>query len=104
MVHKSEIFKIITKICKRYKLINNKKIKIVLDPVMFAKGGHRLLELEAIEALKKFIKDVNPILTPNIPEAELLSEQKILNLKQMKIACKKIHKMQPEAIILKGDI
>tara|TARA_B100000131_G_C18048495_1_gene585390 strand:- start:329 stop:1153 length:825 start_codon:yes stop_codon:yes gene_type:complete len=102
MVHKSEIFKIITKICKRYKLINNKKIKIVLDPVMFAKGGHRLLELEAIEALKKFIKDVNPILTPNIPEAELLSEQKILNLKQMKIACKKIHKMQPEAIILKG--
>ena len=55
LVHKSEIFKIITKICKRYKLINNKKIKIVLDPVMFAKGGHRLLELEAIEALKKFI-------------------------------------------------
>ena len=102
MVHKAEIFNIIKKVFDRYKIINNKKIKIVLDPVMFAKGGQQLLEPEAIKSLIKFIRDVNPILTPNIPEAELLSEQKIFNLNEMKIACEKINTLQPEAIVLKG--
>ena len=102
MVHKAEIFNIIAKVFDRYKIINNKKIKIVLDPEMFAKGGQQLLEPEAIKSLIKFIRDVNPILTPNIPEAELLSEQKIFNLNEMKIACEKINTLQPEAIVLKG--
>ena len=102
MVHKAEIFNIIAKVFDRYKIINNKKIKIVLDPVMFAKGGQQLLEPEAIKSLIKFIRDVNPILTPNIPEAELLSAQKIFNLNEMKIACEKINTLQPEAIVLKG--
>ncbi len=102
MVHKAEIFKIIHNTLKKFKIINNKSIKIVLDPVMFAKGGYPLLENDAIEELKKFIIDLNPIITPNIPEAELLSDQKIENLNEMKIACKKINMLRPEAIILKG--
>ena len=102
MVHKGQIFDIIFDLLKNYNLIKNKKIKIVLDPVMFAKGGHPLLEYEAIESLKKFIKKSNPVLTPNIPDAELLSERKISNKKDMLDAGKKLMEMGTNSLVIKG--
>ncbi len=102
MVHKAEIFKIIFNALKKYSLINHKKIKIVLDPVMFSKGGQALLEKEAISSLIEFVNKTRPILTPNIPEAELLSRRKINNKKEMIEASKVLLKMGINSLVLKG--
>ena len=67
--------KVIIAILKSLKKIKIKKI--VLDPVMVAKGGARLINKKAIKVLKeKLIKKVS-LITPNIPEAEILANQKI---------------------------
>ena len=102
MVHKAEIFDAIYDSFVKFDIINNKKIKIVFDPVMFAKGGYPLLESDAILALKKFVRKCNPIITPNIPETELLSKTKVKNEKDMIFSGEKILKMGAEAVILKG--
>ena len=102
MVNKAEIFKIIFNVLKKYNLIRHKKIKIVLDPVMFSKGGQPLLEKEAISSLIEFIKKTSPILTPNIPEAELLSNRKISNKNEMIEASNIILKMGINSLVLKG--
>ena len=102
MVHKAEIFDIIFNVLQKFNLINNNEVKIVLDPVMFAKGGHPLLEKEAVDSLKQFIKKTKPILTPNIPEAEILSQKKINSKNDMIKSGKTIMKMGVENLILKG--
>ena len=78
------------------------KIKIVLDPVMFAKGGEPLLEKEAILSLKEFIKKTCPILTPNIPEAEILTRVKIKTIEDMIQAANILLKFGVKNVLLKG--
>ena len=63
---------------------------------------HKLLEFEAIDALKDLISKSKPILTPNIPEAEILTGIKIKNLTDMEKAGKEIIKLGASAVILKG--
>jgi hydroxymethylpyrimidine kinase/phosphomethylpyrimidine kinase len=65
-------------------------IPFVLDPVMFAKGGHPLLEVSATETLIKKLLPLARIITPNIPEAEHLSGMAIRSLEDMKRAAEKI--------------
>ena len=90
MMHNAELINGVSETLDKNKIIDDKKIKIILDPVMVAKGGHRLLKNDAVNALKHFINSANPILTPNIPEAEILTGMKIDNFKDMKIAGEKI--------------
>ena len=101
MVNKGEIFDLIFEVLNKYK-ISKKGIPIILDPVMFAKGGFPLLENQAISALKEFIDKVGCILTPNIPEAESLSGLKILNKNDMIKAIKIININGTSKILLKG--
>ena len=89
-MHNSELIDGVYEALKLNEIINHKKIKIILDPVMVAKGGHRLLKEDAVNSLKNFIKKTNPVLTPNIPEAEILTGMKINNLADMKTAGEKI--------------
>ena len=73
--------KVIRSVLKALDLIKIKKI--ILDPVMVAKGGAKLIDNKAIQLLKlKLIKKVS-LITPNIPEAEILTTTKILNNKDM---------------------
>ena len=102
MMHNSDLINGIYETLKNNKIIGNKKISIVLDPVMVAKGGHRLLKEDAVNSLKNFIKNTNPILTPNIPEAEILTDIKINNLTDMKTAAKKIINLGASFVVLKG--
>ena len=102
MLHNEDLINGVYEALKQNGVIENKKIKIVLDPVMVAKGGHRLLREDAENSLRSFIKNTNPILTPNIPEAEILTEMKINNLADMKIAGKKIIDLGAKFVILKG--
>ena len=102
MMHNTELINGVYEALKLNKIIGNKKISIVLDPVMVAKGGHRLLKEDAVNSLKTFIKNTNPVLTPNIPEAEILTDNKINNLADMKIAAKKIINLGANFVVLKG--
>ena len=76
--------------------------KIVLDPVMVAKGGTRLIDKKSVKILReKFIKKVT-LITPNIPEAEILTNQKITSKEDMINAGKKLLKFGAKNVLIKG--
>jgi len=102
MMHNAELIMGIYETFENQNVIKNKSTKIILDPVMVAKGGHRLLKIDAIDALKIFIKKFKPILTPNIPEAEILTDTKIQNISDMEKAGNLILKLGASHVILKG--
>jgi len=85
------------------KSLNKIKIKkIILDPVMVAKGGTKLIDQKSIQILKnKLIKKVS-LITPNIPEAEILSNTKILTTEDMILAAKKLLNIGAKNILIKG--
>ena len=102
MMHNSELIMGIYEALENENVIKNQITKIILDPVMVAKGGHKLLKTDAIDALKLFIKKSYPILTPNIPEAEILTDIKIKNISDMEKAGKLILKLGASNVIIKG--
>jgi hydroxymethylpyrimidine/phosphomethylpyrimidine kinase len=76
--------------------------KIVLDPVMIAKGGAKLIDNEAIKLLKsELIKKVS-LITPNIPEAEILTNIKIKTKEDMIFAAKKLVRLGAKNVLIKG--
>ena len=74
MVSSKDIIKVISQKLKEYDAYN-----IVVDPVMVATSGSKLLKDEAIEYLEKELFPLADLLTPNIPEGEILSRIKIAN-------------------------
>jgi hydroxymethylpyrimidine/phosphomethylpyrimidine kinase len=85
----------------REQLIKYNAKNVVVDPVMVSKSGYFLLKPEAVEELKKLIS-VADIVTPNIPEAEVLSDMKIQNEDDMKLAAKKISELGVKSVLVKG--
>jgi hydroxymethylpyrimidine/phosphomethylpyrimidine kinase len=75
---------------------------IVVDPVMVAKGGDRLLKEDAIETLRTKLLPLATIITPNIPEAETLTGIEISNLEDSSNAAKMIVNMGAASVIVKG--
>lgn len=65
----------------------------VIDPVMVAKGGHALMKPEALEALKTEVIPLAYVLTPNIPEAETITEMSIESQEDVQEAAKKIYSL-----------
>ena len=97
MLHSSKIISIVIKSLNK---INSKKI--ILDPVMIAKGGAKLINDTAIRVLKnKFIEKAY-LITPNIPEAEILTKKKIDNLNDMVEAANILIKFGAKNVLLKG--
>jgi hydroxymethylpyrimidine/phosphomethylpyrimidine kinase len=78
------------------------KIPLVLDPVMFAKGGAALLQPKALETLKARLIPLAAVVTPNIPEAEYLSGMKIASAGDMKKAAHLILALGCKAVLIKG--
>jgi hydroxymethylpyrimidine kinase/phosphomethylpyrimidine kinase len=76
--------------------------KIILDPVMVAKGGTKLINSTAISFIKKNLIKKALLITPNIPEAEILSGKKIKSTKDMIIAGKKLIKLGAKNVLIKG--
>ena len=97
MLHNTGIIKSVYKILKKYKLKN-----IVLDPVMIAKGGTKLVNNNSIRHLKRLLLPLCTLVTPNIPEAEVLTGHLILSKADMISAAKKILNMGPKNVLLKG--
>lgn len=77
-------------------------IQLVVDPVMIAKGGASLLQEEAIEALRTKLVPLATVITPNIPEAEVLAEMTIKTEDDLHEAADRILKLGAEHVIIKG--
>jgi hydroxymethylpyrimidine/phosphomethylpyrimidine kinase len=77
-------------------------VPLVLDPVMVAKGGAPLIQTEAIETLKRRLAPRAAILTPNLPEAEILCGRKIEDLAAMREAARALLDLGCRAVLLKG--
>lgn len=78
------------------------EIPVVLDPVMVAKSGDRLLQEDAIEALKTHLLPKASLITPNLPEAEVLTGLTIGDEAAMQKALPALLQTGPEAVLLKG--
>jgi hydroxymethylpyrimidine/phosphomethylpyrimidine kinase len=77
-------------------------IPVVVDPVMVAKGGARLIDPAAVEALKRLLIARAAIVTPNLPEAEILCGTAIGNLAQMRAAGEILLALGCRAALVKG--
>ncbi len=75
---------------------------IVIDPVMYAKNGDPLMEREAISLLTDMVIPLADVLTPNIPEAEQITGDRILSVRDMEEAARKIRELGCKAVIVKG--
>jgi hydroxymethylpyrimidine/phosphomethylpyrimidine kinase len=75
---------------------------VVLDPVMIAKGGDRLLEHDAVEAIRTTLLPLADIVTPNVPEAEVLADMAIRAAADMREAAERILRMGPRVVLIKG--
>ena len=84
------------------RLQHYKAENIVVDPVMVATSGSRLLEEDAVDTLKKELLPIATVITPNIPEAEILCGMEIHTEEDMVAAAKAIYEDLGCAVLLKG--
>ena len=76
---------------------------VVLDPVMVAKSGHHLLDPEAVEAVRDLLVPLATVITPNLPEAEVLLEiGPDWTLEEMRARVVDLHALGPNWVLLKG--
>ncbi len=79
-----------------------KGVPLVVDPVMYAKGGHALLQPEAVATLKRRLLVLARLITPNLPEAEALSGMRIRTLADQRHAAQTMVTLGCQAVLLKG--
>ncbi len=97
MLHSKQV------INKVHKLLNQLKIKkVILDPVMIAKGGAKLISDPAIKLMKKKLLKKVSLITPNIPEAEILTGVKINSKEDMILAANELIKFGVSNVLIKG--
>jgi hydroxymethylpyrimidine/phosphomethylpyrimidine kinase len=97
MLSNSEVVRAVCQKVRKYRIS-----KIVVDPVIIAKNGARLLSPEAEEILKQELLPLAQVITPNLPESEALTRFKIRTLKGMREAAVQIHKMGAKNVLIKG--
>jgi len=83
-------------------LLRHRPAHIVLDPVMVATSGARLLEPTALDALRTCLLPLASVITPNLPEAELLLGRPITDRAAMRAALLDLHELGARAVLLKG--
>jgi hydroxymethylpyrimidine/phosphomethylpyrimidine kinase len=75
---------------------------LVVDPVMIAKGGERLLRDDAIATIRTELLVRAEVVTPNVPEAEVLSDSSIGSVADMQAAARRIRGLGPGVVVVKG--
>jgi hydroxymethylpyrimidine/phosphomethylpyrimidine kinase len=75
---------------------------LVVDPVMVAKGGARLLRESAVEALRTRLLPLAAVLTPNLPEVEVLLGRRVTTLDERRQAARDLLALGPRAVVVKG--
>ena len=97
MLHSSEV---ILSVIRALKKVKTKKI--ILDPVMVAKGGFKLINEKAIETLRKKLIVKAHLITPNIPEAEILTNTRISSAEDMMHAAEILIRLGAKNVLIKG--
>ena len=97
MLHSSGVINSVIKALEKVKIS-----KIILDPVMIAKGGTKLIDGKAIKIIKKKLIKKSSLVTPNIPEAEILTKTKISCLEDMIKAANIIRDYGVKNVLVKG--
>ena len=97
MVSSAQLISVIAEKLEQYQARH-----IVVDPVMVATSGSKLLQDEALEALKTKLLPLAEVVTPNIPEAGILSGMKIESPEDMEIAARQISDKYSCAVLCKG--
>jgi len=97
MVSQIDTIKVIAEKLRQYKPKH-----IVVDPVMVSKSGYDLLSPDAKEALIQELIPLATVITPNLPEAEVITGRNISTLKEMEEAAILIHSLGAKAVLVKG--
>jgi hydroxymethylpyrimidine/phosphomethylpyrimidine kinase len=96
MLSSSAIIEVVARCVSRWKL------RLVVDPVMVAKGGDALLQPEAIATLSTVLLPLAEVVTPNLFEAEVLTGRRIETLEDMRAAAQAIFALGPRHVVVKG--
>jgi hydroxymethylpyrimidine/phosphomethylpyrimidine kinase len=97
MLANPDIVELVAQSIRKYDLKN-----IVVDPVMVAKSGDSLLSDKAIETIKTRLLPLADVITPNLPEAEVLLRRKIDTLEDMEKAARDLHSSSSQTVVIKG--
>lgn len=98
MLHSQEVVRAVAETLRRYEVRN-----IVLDPVMVATSGHRLIEQDAVDALAQVLAPIARVITPNIPEAEiLLGGKELTHQDQLPDAAEQLAQQMGVSVLLKA--
>jgi hydroxymethylpyrimidine/phosphomethylpyrimidine kinase len=97
MVHTAALVEVIVRVLKSYP-----DIPIVFDPVMVSSSGHRLLDDVTIQVITEQLLPIPSIVTPNLDEAEVLTQMPIKHVNDMLEAGRKIKAMGCPAVLMKG--
>lgn len=97
MLSNADIMRSVAKMLKKYNCKN-----IILDPVMVATTGGRLMDESALEVYTKELFNLASVVTPNLPEASVLSGMEIKNIDDMKTAAIKISNYGCKSVLIKG--
>ena len=97
MLHSAEVVNVVADKIEQYKIKN-----VVLDPVMVSTSGHRLIEEQAIEVLQSRLVPMARIITPNIPEAEILAGVKITSEAQFAEVARMLSNGGKNSVLLKA--
>jgi hydroxymethylpyrimidine/phosphomethylpyrimidine kinase len=97
MLANSDIVEVVADALRAFGMKN-----VVLDPVMIAKGGDRLLEPSAVEAIASRLLPLADVVTPNAPEAEVLAGISIESRSEMEEAGRRILSRGPRVVVVKG--
>ncbi|MEK9968302.1 MAG: bifunctional hydroxymethylpyrimidine kinase/phosphomethylpyrimidine kinase [Ferrovibrio sp.] len=98
MLHRADIIEAVVDALKKYA----PDVPLVVDPVMVAKGGASLLQPSAAEALRTRLVPRATVITPNLPEAEVLSGIRVAGADDMPAASERLLQLGPQAVLLKG--
>ena len=98
MLHSAEVIRTISNTLESL----GDSSSLVVDPVMVAKGGHSLLQASAVDALKSELIHKADVLTPNIPEAEVLAGIEITSVDDMRRAGECLLRMGAGSVLIKG--
>jgi hydroxymethylpyrimidine/phosphomethylpyrimidine kinase len=98
MLHRADIIDAVVDALEKYA----PEVPLVVDPVMVAKGGASLLQPSAADALRTRLIPRAAIITPNLPEAEVLSGLKVADEADMASASERLLQLGPQAVLLKG--
>lgn len=97
MISEIEGIKVVSERLRKYRPQN-----VVLDPVMVSKSGYSLMNHNSVETLIKELIPIVSVVTPNIPEAEIIANIKIQTVGDMEKAAKIIYNMGPKNVLIKG--